>query len=129
VKTLDMPEDLDEEGRHAFDIILSYLRVHGRTYTGGCKAFYSPSEWRTRDEQYGTEAHLIVVYDGGALGPVFSMDAAHDLDADITQQTGRPSPAPYALYEGMQNKLREAGLYFEECTNWYCAVYSTGLRA
>lgn len=41
---------------------------------------------------------------------MFSMDAAYDRGT-------------YALYEGLQEKLHEAGLYFEECTNWYSAVY------
>jgi hypothetical protein len=82
-------------------------------------------EWKAREEKYGTESHLIVVYDGGALRPVFSMDAAYDLDCGHYQQTGKKRE-PYALYEGMQEKLREAGLYFEECTGFYAAVYSTG---
>ncbi len=120
---LDRPEGLGEAGIRAFDIIVSYLRVHGRTSTGGCRAFYSSKEWRARGEQYGTESHLVVVYDGGALRPVFSMDAACDLGC-VGQQAGGPRSAPYALYEGMQDKLGEAGLYFEECTRWYCAVYS-----
>ena len=38
-------------------------------------------------------------------------------------ETGK-THEPYGLYEGMQAKLREAGLYFEECTRWYSAVYS-----
>lgn len=113
-ESLDMPSGLDAEGRRAHEIIVAYLRAHGRTDTGGCKAFYAPSAWRARGEQYGAESHLVVVYDGGALRPVFSMDAACD--------HGEPR-TPYALYEGMQRALREVGLFFEECTTWYCAVY------
>jgi hypothetical protein len=55
---------------------------------------------------------------------VFNLDAAYELDCAHYRKTGK-SREPYALYEGMQEKLREAGLYFEECTRWYCAVYST----
>jgi hypothetical protein len=126
-KTADlaMPEGLDDAGRRAYGIITAYLKQHGRIDTGGCKAFYSPAEWKAREEKYGTESHLVVVYDGGAMRPVFSMDAAYDLDCDRYQQTGEKRK-PYALYEGMQDKLREAGLYFEESTGWYAAVYSTG---
>jgi hypothetical protein len=127
VKTadLDMPDGLDDAGRCAYEIITAYLKEHGRTNTGSCKAFYSPTEWKAREEKYGTESHLVVVYDGGALRPVFSMDAAYDLDCDHYQQTGEKRET-YALYEGMQAKLREAGFYFEECTGFYAAVYSTG---
>jgi hypothetical protein len=124
-KTADlaMPADLNTAGRRAYEIIVAYLKEHGRTDTGGCKAFYSPIEWSARKEEYGTKSHLVIVYDGGAMRPVFSMDAAYDLDCGNYQQTGK-SREPYAFYEGMQEKLREAGLYFEECTRWYSAVYS-----
>jgi hypothetical protein len=120
---LAMPESLDDAGQRAFKIITAYLQAHGRDNTGGCKAFYAPAEWAAREEQYGTRSHLVIVYDGGAMRPVFSMDAAYDLDCDAYQQTGKKRE-PYSLYEGMQAKLREAGLYFEECTRWYSAVYS-----
>ena len=120
---LDMPKDLDAAGRRAYEIIMAYLQEHGRTNTGGCQAFYSPAAWVAREEQYGTKSHLVVVYDGGAMRPVFSMDAAYDLDCGNYRQTGKARD-PYQLYEGMQKKLREAGLYFEECTRWFSAVYS-----
>ena len=120
---LDMPADLDVAGRRAHEIITAYLKAHGRTDTGGCKTFYSPAEWTAREAQYGTKSHLVVVYDGDAMCPVFNMDAAYDLDCASYRQTGK-TREPYALYEGMQKKLREAGLYFEECTGWYSAVYS-----
>lgn len=127
-RDLDMPEGLDNAGRRAYEIITAYLKEHDLTYTGGCKAFYSPAEWKGREEDYGTESHLVVVYDGGDMRPVFSMDAAYDLDCAIYQETGQ-SRTPYSLYEGMQDKLREAGLYFEECTRWYSAVYSVHAEA
>ncbi len=121
---LTMPAGLDDAGRRAYAIIVAYLKQHDLTHTGGCKAFYSSAEWKGREEQYGTESHLVVVYDGGDMRPVFSMDAAYDLDCAIFQETRQPR-TPYALYEGMQEQLRAAGLYFEECTRWYSAVYST----
>lgn len=122
-QALTMPEGLNSAGQRAHEIIVAYLQQHELTHTGGCKAFYSPAEWKHREEQYGTEGHLIVVYDGGDMRPVFSMDATYDLDCAIYQETGKQRE-PYSLYEGMQAKLREAGFYFEECTRWYSAVYS-----
>ena len=119
----DMPTDLGDLGRKAYEIIMAYLKAHGFDDNGGCTAFYSPTAWREREESYGTKSHLVVVYDGGAVKPVFSMDAAYDLDCAIYQETGKKRK-PYGLYEGMRAKLREAGLYFEECTRWYSAVYS-----
>lgn len=116
---LDMPEGLDAAGQRAHAIIVAYLAEHGRTDTDG-KAFHAPSAW---DHEYGARSHLVIAYEGGSLRPVFSMDAAYDLDCAHYRKTGK-SREPYALYEGMQEKLREAGLYFEECTGWYSAVYS-----
>ncbi len=120
---LAMPEGLSDAGRRAHEIIVAYLQAHELTNTGGCKAFYSPAEWAEREESYGLTSHLVVVYDGGDMRPAFSMDAAYDLDCAVYRETGKQRQ-PYALYEGMQEKLREAGLYFEECTRWYAAVYS-----
>lgn len=124
MKTTDlvMPESLDEPGRRAYEIIVAYLQEHDCANTGGSKAFYSPVEWSARNESYGAKSHLVVVH-GGAMRPVFSMDAAYDLDCANYQETGK-TREPYSLYEGMQKKLHAAGLYFEECTRGYCAIYS-----
>jgi hypothetical protein len=115
-----MPEGLDDAGRRAHQIIVAYLTEHGLADTSGFKTFYAPREW---DKEYGGRSHLVVAYDRGPVAPVFSMDAAYDLDCAHYQQTGK-SREPYGLYEGMRQKLREAGLYFEECTRWYSAIYS-----
>jgi hypothetical protein len=121
--TLDMPNDLSAKGKKAYAIIVEFLKAHELTDTGGCTAFYSPAAWRKCGEEYGKKSELIVVYDGGDLRPVFSMDAAYDLDCMIYQETGKPSTTPYSLYEGMQAKLRAAGFHVEECTGYYSAVY------
>lgn len=123
VTDLDMPEGLSEAGQRAHAIIVAYLAEHGRTETGDCKTFHVPSEWAQKHE-YGGRSHLVIAYHSGSLSPVFSMDAAYELDCAHYRKTGK-SREPYALYEGLQEKLHEAGLYFEECTRWYCAVYST----
>ena len=120
---LDKPADLSAKGKRAHAIIVEFLLAHGLTDTGGCTAFYSPSAWRARGEEYGKQSELIVVYDGGALRPVFNMDAAYDLDCAIYAEFGKPSTTPYSLYEGMTAKLRAAGFHVEECTGWYAAVY------
>jgi hypothetical protein len=122
-RDLDMPEGLDNAGRRAHEIIVAYFKEHNLT-TGGAKTFWAPSEWT---EEYGTDSRLIVVY-SGSMRAAFSMDAAYDLDCEHYRQTGERRE-PYALYEGMQEKLREAGLYFEECTLWHSAVYSIHAEA
>jgi len=103
-----IPENLSSIGERAHRAIMALLNKQYATYTGGCRSFYSPAEWRERGEQYGTNGELVVVYDGGDLARFFSIDAS------------------YPSYEGhtlMSEALAAEGLYFEECTCWYAAIY------
>lgn len=102
------PEGLSPAGERAYEAIMKVLRAHEATETGGCTSFYSPEQWKDRGEEYGRNAELIVVYDGGDLGQFFSL--------------GHSYPS-YKTYEVMRKALETAGLYFEECTGWYAAVY------
>ena len=118
--SLAMPEGLSAQGQRAHAIILAYLTDHGLLKNDDDAAFHAPSSW---NQEYGTRSHLVIAHAGGALGPVFSMDSAYESDCAHYRKTGK-AREPYALYEGMQDKLREAGLYFEDCTRWYSAVYA-----
>lgn len=104
-----MPTGLTPEGKKAYRTILKILREQEMTYTGGCTPFYSPRQWAAREEQYGADSLLIVVYDGGDLAHVFNGDQA--------------SENGYCFHESLRKALEEAGFYVEECTNWYSAVY------
>jgi hypothetical protein len=111
---LAMPADLDDKGQKAHQIIVEYLTTN-KLATTELRAFYSPSAWRDRGEEYGCDSHLVIMYDGAtSLKRVFSMDACYE--------SGRAEG--YKHYEAMQEKLAEAGLFFEECTRWYCAIYT-----
>jgi hypothetical protein len=126
-----MPDGLSEKGKAAYHTIMAVLKKHEATDTGGCKSFYSPAEWRERGERYGTESELIVVYDGGDLRRFFNMDAAYSVDCMVAEQykaQGHPLPEgykPYASYEGMQAELAKVGVFFEEATGWFAAVYKS----
>ena len=119
---MKMPADLSERGRRAHEVIVGYLTELGRLDTGGCQAFYSPAEWIARGEGYGLRSVLVVVYDGGDHRPVFSLDAAYDHDCRTFRERGAEY-RPYEMYEAMQKRLHDVGLYIEECTAWYGAVY------
>lgn len=73
---------------------------------GGCRAFYAPEEWKDRGEEFGTMSDLVIVHDGGDLAPWFNLDY------------GR-----YGLNDRMQDALARKGLYVEQCTSWYSAIY------
>lgn len=100
------PSSISAVGKSAHSVILKVLNKY-EAESGGCKTFYSPKEWADRRESYGTKSHLIVVYDGGDVGNFFNMNHGS-----------------YKLYEEMQEALAKVGLYFEECTGWYAAIYS-----
>lgn len=107
LKDLGMPEGLSNDGKKAWEVIHKFLMEQDPdTYTGGCRAFYSPEQWKARKEQYGTTGVLVVVYDGGDVGQYFGLD--HEC---------------YVLHEAMRQALHKAGFWAEECTCWYSAIY------
>ena len=74
---------------------------------GGCKAFYTAKEWKERGEDYGTDAVLILVHDGGDLAPLCNDDYEDYKSSD-----------EFSKY--LQDKH---GVYLQPCTCWYTAVY------
>jgi hypothetical protein len=102
-----MPANLSESGVSAYSAIMDVLNKY-EAESGGCKTFYSPAEWAKRGEDYGKNSHLIVVYDGGDVRSFFNMNTEC-----------------YKFYEEMQDALKKVGLYFEECTGWYAAIYNS----
>ncbi len=107
---LAMPPGLSEMGQRAWRLIMDEAIEMGATHTGGCKAFYSPKEWLEREEEYGLGAELVVVYDGAELKYLLSLDSAFDA-------------GDYSATDRMVEKLAEIGMYPEECTCWYAAIY------
>jgi len=107
-KDFGIPTGLSAKGRAAAQAVIKVARSHyGDDISGGgCRAFYTPAEWKRRDEVYGADSHVIVVYDGGELAPLCNLD--HE---------------DYAAHEALVEALRKLGLYIEECTCWYSAVY------
>jgi hypothetical protein len=103
---LKMPEDLDEDGRQAWEIIVNNALEYNLTYTGGCRAFYSPKEWAARKESYGADSKLIVVYDGGEIRELFD-----------------PYSLSFKPFLDFKDKFAKAGFFAEPATCWYSCVY------
>lgn len=104
---LQQPDNLSNKGKKAHAAIVAFLEKHDLTYTGGCKAFYSPTEWKEMGEDYGCDSELIVCHDGGDHGDAFSWDREN-----------------YKTIEAMNEALEKIGLYSEQCTCWYTAIYA-----
>jgi hypothetical protein len=114
-KDLAMPEGLSARGAQAWEVIVQFLVANGLTYTGGCGAFMDPKEWRERGGEYGCESVLVVFHEGSEVGAAFSMDHCYERGG------GRASS--YAKLEAMQAELAKIGLFAEQCTRTYSAVY------
>jgi hypothetical protein len=101
-------DHLDPRARKIAKVIVAAAKKSLRTAvnTGGCRAFYTPQEWRDRGEEYGDQSLLIVVHDGGDLARFFNYDYGD-----------------YAAVGAMEAALREAGYYAESCMAWYTAIY------
>jgi hypothetical protein len=105
-KDLETPDNISADAKKAIEIILTVLEKHDSLDTGGCKAFYSPQEWTERGEEYGTESELVICHDGGGLAPFCNYDYQC-----------------YSLIDEMTEALNEVGMYIENCTGWYSALY------
>jgi len=100
------PEGLSPAGELAYEAIMAVLTQEDSLFTGGCKTFYSPAEWRERGEEYGGNSELVVVYDGGDVRRFFSYTS------DDYEAMGKVDLA-----------LDNLNMYAEDCTSWYSAVY------
>lgn len=101
-----MPSNLSKEGKTAYKSIMKVMEDTFNIDTGGCTTFYSPKQWVDRKEEYGTKSELIICHDGGTVGEFFSYDNG-----------------AYGLIAMMSDSLEEVGLYAEQCTSWYTAIY------
>ena len=107
-KNFALPDGVSALGKKAHEAIMAVLQKYDCARSGGCKVFYSPKEWKARGEQYGLKSQLIVVYDGGDHRRFFNMDEEE-----------------YKLWDEMHDALGKVGVYAEECTGWYAAVYES----
>ena len=101
-----IPAGLSKQGRAAAKAIVEFLTEHGMTDHGGSGKFYTPREWRDRGEEYGTRSLLIITHDGGDHAAAFSWDYEQ-----------------YELMEQLRGRLSKIGVYVEQCTSWFSAVY------
>ena len=101
-----IPDRANEEQANLCRLIKDWCQRKDLTKTGGCKAFYTPDDWRDRGNVYGRDSVLIIAHDGG--------DLAHVCNMDYEQ---------YQLMEDFAQFLNIHGYYIESCTSWYSAIY------
>lgn len=73
---------------------------------GNGSAVYTHAEWADRGEDYGNDAMFVLVHDGGPLAPYCNGDYE-----------------AYGAMEALREALEGLGLWAEQCTSWYTAIY------
>lgn len=101
-----IPTGLTRLGRRAAMTIEAVLRSDGCLDTGGCKALYTPQQWKDRGETSGAGSVLIVVYDGGDHYHHFSY---------MTEVPKRK--------QKMSEALGAIRCYAESINGWSAAIY------
>src|SRR5579884_775745 len=105
-RDLAIPPELSPRGKEAVRLILDFLLAERLTGTGGCRAFYSPQQWKERGEEYGHDALLILVYDGGDIS--MCMD---------------PAEGQHELVDRFMENLEQNGFVIEPLSHWCSAIY------
>lgn len=101
-----IPTELNERGEAGARLIRDFLVERGLTEHGGGGKFYSPEEWKERDELYGTDSLLVITHDGGDHAAAFN-----------------PAYEDSALMQALTSRLADSNMFVEQCTSWYSAVY------
>ncbi len=111
-KDFQIPEGLSARGEQAAHLVRGIAAsIYNKTDAddldlGGCRAFYTPKEWKERGEPYGKGACLIICHDGGDLAPVFNLDYES-----------------YMTYDTMFGRLLAEGFLAEQMYGWCTAIY------
>jgi len=107
MNSFSVPDNLSIQGKAAVEVIVKRLRADiSDLIDQGYNVFVSPNEWKDRGEQYGLKGELVIIHDGGDLARYFSYDCED-----------------YPAVQRMNDDLGKVGLYAEQCTRWYSAVY------
>ena len=78
-----------------------------------------PSDFRLYDphrDEFGQRSLLIITHEGTDAARAISLDGAYDY--------GAGSKDCYSLYDQFSEYLDKMGVYIEQCTRWYSAIYA-----
>ena len=106
---LSIPEDILQNVKNA---LLEIRDFAGSMWdrppsTGGCKAFYSPQEWRDKGWEVGEKVLCVVCHDGGDLAPLFNLDYQD-----------------YKAFEKMDQIFRRRGIYAEAISSTHTHIHT-----
>jgi hypothetical protein len=93
---------------HLLDLLsrVTDTSIADLTDTGQGAGVYTGAEWAERGEDYGSDALFVLVHDGGPLAPYCNWDYC-----------------AYRAMDDLRDALAAEGVYAEQCTSWYSAIY------
>lgn len=106
----EIPTGLSAAGRKAAFAIRNFAKEKSLFYTGGVRVFYTPEEWRSRGEAYGTSSELVVVYESADIRYAASLKGADEHGS-------------YKLNDALCHRLQQIDVYLEEGTTWFGSIY------
>ncbi|WP_422626945.1 hypothetical protein [Rhodococcus sp. (in: high G+C Gram-positive bacteria)] len=102
----NVPDGLNPLGKTVAETIRKFFVDQQIDRHDGGGSFYSPQEWADRDEEYGLGSLLVITHDGGSHAVAFD-----------------PEYHGSGVQESFRKELSAIGVYVENCTSWYSAVY------
>jgi hypothetical protein len=103
-----IPYNLCSQGRSAAQAILGMLTEDNECWSGGCRAFFSPQEWRNKGHELIDRTVLVVLHDGGIMSEYF----------DPVYGGQR--------YERQLQYLRENSFFAEHISHFYAEILPIG---
>ena len=106
---LEIPEDIPQNAKNALMEVRDFAgSLWDRpAATGGCKAFYSPQEWRDKGWIVNDKVLCVVCHDGGDLAPLFNLDYQD-----------------YKAYDKMDRIFRARGIYAEAISATHTHIHA-----
>lgn len=100
-----IPANISDAGRRALAELMAVAREFndGELSGGVDRPFVHPSEWT---ERYGRDSEVVVIHDGGPFAPILNWDYC-----------------AYDQIEALRQRLEPLGMFAEQCTCWYSAIY------
>ena len=105
-KGFEQPQGLSPEGQTAYKVVYAFLAEHDLLESGGGTVFWHPKAWSERGERYGASSVLVITHDGGDHADAFDWDREN-----------------FNLLDALNQTLAAQGLFVEQCTSWYSAIY------
>lgn len=107
MENFDIPNGLTDRGKAAAQVIIDFCKQHD--LESDQEVFFDPHHWMGA---FGDNSLLIVTHANTDASRALSLDGAYERNR-----------RDYSLYDALYKQLASVGVYIEQCTKYYSAVY------